>query len=107
MWWAGRSLQRVRRSLRTTALPDVTVGPPPPLPPEAERGVRFVLGNRPGTCLQRALVHQAWHSAHGRAREIVVGVSGSSRAFSAHAWLDGTPGEPGPEFQELLRLPAR
>lgn len=106
MWWAGRSLVRVRRSLRAAALPDVRVGRPPALPPEAERGMRFVLGNRPSTCLQRALVQQAWHAAQGRPREVVVGVTGSSNGFSAHAWLDGTPGEPAPEFRELLRLPA-
>jgi Transglutaminase-like superfamily len=105
--WAGRSLVHVRRSLRHTALPDVTVAPPPSLPPDAVRGVRFVLGRRPNTCLQRALVLQAWHAAQGSPREVVIGVTSSRNTFSAHAWLDGALGEPGPDFEELLRLPAR
>ena len=107
MWWAGRSLIEVRRSLRRSALHEVAVSPPPPLPPRAVRGVRFVLAGRAGTCLQRALVLQAWHAAQGNPREVVIGVTGSSDTFSAHAWLDGAPGDPGRGFDELLRLPAR
>jgi hypothetical protein len=107
MLWAGRSLIDVRRSLRRTALPDVTVSPPPRLPPTAVRGVRFVLRRRESTCLQRALVLQAWHAAQGSPREVVIGVTDSKGPFSAHAWLDGDPGDPGRGYDELLRLPAR
>ena len=107
MWWAGRALIHVRRSLRRSALVDVRVSAPPPLPPRAARGVRYVLRTRPATCLQRALVLQAWHAAQGSPREVVIGVSGSRDTFSAHAWLDGDPGNPGSSFDELLRLPAR
>lgn len=106
MWWAGRSLIGVRRSLRRSALPDVTVSPPPRLPPHAVRGVRFVLGRRESTCLQRALVLQAWHVGQGNPREVVIGVTDSRSAFSAHAWLDGDLGDPGRGFDELFRLPA-
>ena len=106
MWWAGRSLIDVRRNLGRSALPDVDVSPPPRLPAHAVRGVRFVLGGRESTCLQRALVLQAWHTAQGNPREVVIGVAGSSGDFSAHAWLDGDPGEADQGFQELLRLPA-
>lgn len=106
MWWAGRSLFGVRRSLRQTALPDVTVSPPPRLPASAGRGVRFVLRRRESTCLQRALVLQAWHAAQGNPREVVIGVTDTKGPFSAHAWLDGDPGHPGRGFAELLRLPA-
>lgn len=107
MWWAGRSLIHVRHSLRRDAFVDVAISPPPPLPPRAVRGVRYVLRTRPGTCLQRALVLQAWHAAQGSPREVVIGVSGSSDTFTAHAWLDGDQGDPGRGFDELLRLPAR
>ena len=107
MWWAGRALIDVRRSLRRSTLPEVTVTPPPPLPAHASRGVRFVLRSRPSTCLQRALVLQTWHAAQGNPRQVVIGVAGSGGGFSAHAWLDGDAGDPGHGFDELLRLPAR
>ena len=107
MWWAARSLLGVRRSLRRSALHDVTVDPPPPLPAGAVRGVRFVLRRRQSTCLQQALVLQAWHAAQGSPREVVIGVAGASDEFAAHAWLDGDAGDPGRGFDELLRLPAR
>lgn len=68
------------------------------------RGVRYVLRTRPATCLEGALVLQAWFAAQGIRRAVVIGVAGSTSDFSAHAWLEGdTPGE----FEELLRLPAR
>lgn len=107
MWWAGRSLAGIRRTLRYSGLPEVAVPSPPALPPEAVRGVRYVLRRRAATCLQRALVLQAWHAAHGAPREIVIGVAGGSEAFAAHAWLEGDPGDPGRGFDELMRLPAR
>jgi hypothetical protein len=107
MWWAGRSLIDVRRNLRRSALPEVAVDPPPRLPGHAVRGVRFVLGGRESTCLQRALVLQAWHTAQGNPREVVIGVASSDGEFSAHAWLDGDSSGPTHGFQELVRLPAR
>ncbi len=55
------------------------------------------------TCLERVLVLQAWHSAHGRPLEVVVGFNGSSRNFRAHAWLEGDEGE-SETWQELVRL---
>jgi len=66
--------------------------------------VAAVLARRPASCLERALVLQRWDAAHGRPRDVVIGVT-SPADFSAHAWLDGDPAGAGP-FQELLRLPA-
>jgi len=42
------------------------------------------------SCLVNAIVVQAWDSAHGRRRDLVVGVTGPD-GFRAHAWLDGDP----------------
>jgi Transglutaminase-like superfamily len=42
------------------------------------------------SCLVNAIVVQAWDSAHGRSRDLVVGVTGPD-GFRAHAWLDGDP----------------
>lgn len=42
------------------------------------------------TCLVNAIVLQAWEAAHGRRRDLVVGVTGPD-GFHAHAWLQGDP----------------
>jgi len=106
MCWAVVAVIRARRELRRQGLEAVAVASPPALPPHAVRGVGFVLRARPSTCLERALVLQAWHAAHGSPRAIVIGVAGSSRAFRAHAWLEGElPGTA--DYEELVRLPPR
>ena len=66
------------------------------------------------SCIVNAIVLQAWEAAHGRRRDLVIGVTGPD-AFSAHAWLDGDPvpaaddasadGRPS-AFTQLLRRPA-
>jgi hypothetical protein len=107
--WALRSARRARRSLdrhgleATRRLPAV-----PAVPDEAGRGVRAVLRRRNDTCLVQSMVVQAWDAAHGRRRDLIVGVTVPSEGFEAHAWLDGDPPPP-PEagFKELLRRPAR
>ncbi|HEX2699668.1 MAG TPA: lasso peptide biosynthesis B2 protein [Acidimicrobiales bacterium] len=87
--WAYRTLPRLRQQLRTQRVDRIVVPPPPPLPENALRGVGAVLRRRRHTCLERSLLLQAWHSAHGRLHNVVVGVRGSSADFSAHAWLEG------------------
>ena len=42
------------------------------------------------SCLVNAIVLQTWEAAHGRRRDLVVGVTGPN-GFSAHAWLQGDP----------------
>jgi hypothetical protein len=106
LWWARRSLRRVRADLAGRPLVDVRVAPPPTLPVNALRGVRYALRKLPGTCLEQALVLQAWHFAHGDPRAVVIGVT-ASRDFAAHAWLDGEPTASDQAYEELLRLPAR
>ena len=84
----------------------VRVKAPPALPPSAGRGVRAVMRRIDQTCLERALVLQAWGRAHGEGRDVVIGVHGTGERFTAHAWLDGEPdGERGP-YHELMRMPA-
>jgi hypothetical protein len=57
---------------------------------EAERGVRGGLRRSHESCLVNAIVRQAWEAAHGRRRDLVVGITGPD-GFSAHAWLQGDP----------------
>lgn len=105
--WALVALHRTRRALRRNRVTDVRVGAPPPaLPSSAGRGVRAVLRRVEHTCLERALVLQAWDVAHGEPRDVVIGVNGAGEKFAAHAWLEGeADGEPG-SYRELLRVPA-
>jgi hypothetical protein len=58
------------------------------------------------TCLVRAAVRQAWDAAHGRPRDLIIGVNSPADDFQAHAWLDGDPAEGFREFHELLRRSA-
>ena len=101
--WARGALRHVDRTLATKTPADVAVRPPRSgLPPEAVRGVRYALRRRSATCLERALVMQAWLAGQGVRVPVVVGVAGGTDRFAAHAWLEGEKHEP---FEEVLRLP--
>jgi hypothetical protein len=106
-WWAQRALRRARRTLRQHGLAQATVIDPPRLRDSAGRGVLAVLRRTPSTCLERALVLQRWHAAHGNERDVIIAVRGSTNDFAAHAWVDGEPDVDVNAFKELLRLPAR
>jgi hypothetical protein len=104
--WTVRALRRTRRSLRRHGLAGTEVLAPPPLPATAERGVRGVLRRLPATCLEAALVQQRWEAAHGRSRDVVIGVTSPADpagGFRAHAWLESTA-DGGP-YEEIHRLP--
>jgi hypothetical protein len=102
-WWAERSLRLARRRLRREPLALVSVAPPPALPGSALRGVEAVLLRRDPSCLERSLILQRWHAAHGVAHDIVIGVTAPAQ-FSAHAWLDGEPDAEAGPFFEIARL---
>ena len=105
-WWADRALAGVRRRLVSDGLKDVgSVATPPPLPPEAARIVESVLRRRGSTCLESALVLQAWHAARGISRDVVIGVTRPGLAFQAHAWLEGDPSVREGEFEVIRRQP--
>jgi Transglutaminase-like superfamily len=106
-WWARLALHRARRTLRRHGLQKAVVDDPPRLDSSAGRGVFAVLRRAPHTCLERALVLQRWHAAHGNERDVIIAVRGSTDDFAAHAWLDGEPDVDVNAFEELLRLPAR
>lgn len=108
-WWARRTARRTRLLLDTEGL-DAAIAPPPPpaLPDGAERGVRGALRRSGASCLVEAIVLQAWETAHGRRRELIVGVTAPGD-FEAHAWLEGDPPRTQRDsapFSELLRRPA-
>ena len=89
---------------------DAALGPPPPprLPGEAERGVRGALRRWRESCLVSSIVLQAWETAHGRRRDLVIGTTGPND-FRAHAWLQGDslPGPDDPGIDASLLEDAR
>ena len=106
-WWALRALRRTRRVLPEAGLETAGSLPRPPmLPAHAARGVMAVLRRRQDTCLERALVLQAWHAAQGHPRDLVIGISASRSGFKAHAWVDGERPPADETFTELHRRPA-
>lgn len=62
-----------------------------------------VLRRSRNSCLERALILQAWYANLGHQRDVVIGIT-SPDAFSAHAWLDGEPLCHDHDFYEILRL---
>jgi len=102
-WWTLMAIRAVRSQLAHHALAPVVVPEvPASLAASGTRAVEAVLRWRRATCLERATVLQAWHLAHGRPRDVVLGVRGSAE-FGAHAWLDGASGGIG--YAELVRRP--
>lgn len=102
-WWAFTELVRVRRSLPQLGL-RMEVSNPPQLPNHALFGVRVVMRLGRATCLERALIIQRWKSAHGDAREVIIGVANSGE-LTAHAWIDGEHPQNLERFAEIIRLP--
>jgi hypothetical protein len=65
--------------------------------------VNAALARRGEACLVRSMVRQSWLTAHGNPRDLIIGVTGPSTGFQAHAWLEGDPQPGQPAFTELTR----
>ncbi len=105
IWWARRAARRVQADLAIVGLDGLEVAPPPALPRGCRRWVVAVLRARQDTCLVRSVVLQAWDAAHGRPRDLIIGVTAPGRDFQAHAWLDGEPERASAGFSEFTRRP--
>ena len=103
--WAAVAVRLVRRRLKKKGL-GAKVPSPPRVSPRAGRGVKAVLRRLAPTCLERAVVEQAWMAALGTPRDVVIGVlPGGMKEAPAHAWVDGTDPKSAAEYLELHRLP--
>ncbi len=78
----------------------------PPWCRRGGRGVELVLRRSSASCLEGALVRQAWRAAHGDLQAVVIGVGHPGEAFGAHAWLECDGERESPGFVELMRHPA-
>ena len=103
--WALGAWWRCRAQLRRGGLNSVEISMPPSERAGARNGVERVLSRVHASCLERSLVRQCWHAAHGRPRDVVIGVRGTAPNFEAHAWLDGDS-EGAEAFTEITRWPA-
>jgi hypothetical protein len=88
-WWTWRAIRAARSAYARGPATEVRLTPPPALPEGAVRGVRSVLARTGQRCLVTATVMQAWEGAHGRPRDLIIGVTRPGGGFLAHAWLDG------------------
>lgn len=104
-WWSLRAARRARRALAAGEFESISLPRVPRLPERAHRGVAAALRDERYTCLERALVRQAWHAAQGDRRDVVIGVRAPSAGFAAHAWLDGDAPCHAEAFAELARKP--
>jgi len=102
--WATLAARLVRRRLKTSGV-RTRVPRPPRLGPKGGRGVNAALGRLKPSCLERALVLQAWLAAHGNPRDVVIGVPhGGMKSGPAHAWVEGTDTVSPERYLELYRL---
>ena len=103
-WWAVGAWREVRRALVEHGLTGVVITPPLRLPARAERGMRLVMDRVRPSCLERALILQAWHQAHGHDHDVIIGVAWTEAEFRAHAWLDVETASQGAGFREITRI---
>ena len=104
--WALLAVFLAKRRLAQNGL-SARVLAPRWLPSTGSRGVTAVLHKLSPTCLERALVAQAWRAAHGDLRDIVIGIPiFGMKDSTAHAWLDGTDAQSTHEYREIHRLHA-
>lgn len=108
-WWALSSVRAARRNLKRDGLEARVAPPPASLPWGSRTGVNAVLNRLSPTCLERALVMQAWLSAHRIERDVVVGVARDVvGTISAHAWIDGiAPAAEYARYSEIHRIEPR
>ena len=103
-WWTLSAIRQARRRLRDRGLAGFALTPPPASLQAGERGMWLVLGRLRPSCLERALVLQAWLAAHGRTHDVVVGIRKADQDFSAHAWIDAEESWQRGEFREIARF---
>ena len=103
--WATLAAFVVHRRLEKLGL-KATVPRPPRLSRRAGRGVAGALRRLEPTCLEKALVQQAWLSSHGVLKEVVIGLPPDGmHKDPAHAWVDGIDQLSPARYLELHRLP--
>ena len=104
--WARAELARTKERLAVDGV-DARALTPIDLSARGYRGLYYAMRGLRPSCLERALVLQAWHGMSGPAPDVVVGVRKHNGQIEAHAWLDDV-GDPlfDESYEEITRLPA-
>jgi hypothetical protein len=103
--WAVVQCRGIRRRIRIE-------GAAARVPPPTDAGPRGWLGVRAGivllrpTCLERALVIQAWVGGYAEPPDVVIGVRRRAGVVEAHAWVDGSDPWFDPSYHEIARFDA-
>lgn len=101
--WGRRELRRIQNVLRTDGIQaraEAAIG----IAPRGPRGLRLAMRSLSPTCLERALLLQAWHAAFSAPPDVIIGVRRTQSAFEAHAWVEGEDRWQEPGYAELTRL---
>jgi hypothetical protein len=103
--WAATETRSIRRRVPSEGA--TARVPVPDLPaPRGWLGVRLAIAVLQPTCLERALVIQAWVAAYGNPPDVVIGVRRRNGSVEAHAWVDGSDPWYDPSYAEIARFPA-
>lgn len=101
--WAVRQLRDVHRRLpiegAATRIP-LAAG----MGPRGWWGIRIAFIATQPTCLERALLLQAWMGGYTDAPDVVIGVRKASGGVEAHAWIEDRDPLFDPSYTELTRL---
>jgi hypothetical protein len=67
-------------------------------------GIRVAFLATQPTCLERALLLQAWMGGYAEPPDVVIGIRNGSDGVQAHAWVDERDPWFDPSYTELTRL---
>ena len=101
--WAVYRLRWVHRELPGGGMETRVPAAPRPHG-RGTRGVYAAILLLHPTCLERALVMQAWVAGHRPAPDVVIGVRNGVSGVEAHAWLAAGDRWFDPSYTELTRL---
>lgn len=101
--WAVRELRDVHRRLpiegAATRIP-LAAG----MGPRGWLGIQLAFVVTQPTCLERALLLQAWMGGYTDPPDVVIGIRNGSKGVEAHAWVEDRDPWFDPSYTELTRL---
>lgn len=101
--WALKELRSVHRRLPVDGT-RTRVPAAEGMGPRGWWGVRCAIAALNPTCLERALLLQAWRGGYTEAPDVVIGVRKGVNDVEAHAWVERNDPWFDPTYAELTRL---